>query len=381
MIRALCHEHEFVVFAAEFENPCPDRVRFVRVPVPTRPLALLFLAYHCLAPLYYWIYCLRNQVRFHLTLMVESNLSVGDVSYVHFCHRAYLKHYWGQVEAPGVRGRLRWIDHWLRALLEPWVYRRVRHIIVPSRGLKREIETEYPFTKGKTLCLPNPVDLERLQPSIEFDRADFRRGLGLNPQDVVLVFVAMGHFERKGLPLLFEALVKLQEPRLKLVVVGGEPDLVAVYRQRAGRIGLNGRVIFVGIQRDVRPYLWAADAFVLPSFYETFSLVSFEAAAAGLPLVVTPFYGVEEFIQDRRNGVLVNHTAEGVAEGIACLLALPSKVWRAMGNQARHDVKRYAAENFIVAWRAFYGIAISQSANANEVKHDSDYIEDQTLTH
>jgi glycosyltransferase involved in cell wall biosynthesis len=257
----------------------------------------------------------------------------------------------------------------------------VRHIIVPSRRLKREIETEYPFTKGKILCLPNPVDLERLQPSIVFDRAGFRRGLGLNSQDVVLVFVAMGHFERKGLPLLFEALVKLQDPRLKLVVVGGEPDLVAVYRQRAGRIGLNGYVVFVGIQRDVRSYLWAADAFVLPSFYETFSLVSFEAAAAGLPLIVTPFYGVEEFIQNRRNGVLVNHTPEAVAEGIACLLVLHPEIWRAMGNQARQDVKRYAAKNFIAAWRAFYGAAVNQDASVNEVKHDSEYVEDQTLTH
>ncbi|MGH7178375.1 MAG: hypothetical protein ACREJC_13435, partial [Tepidisphaeraceae bacterium] len=53
MIQGLCREHDFVVFAADFENPDPGRVKFVRVPVPTRPLALLFVAYHLLVPVCY----------------------------------------------------------------------------------------------------------------------------------------------------------------------------------------------------------------------------------------------------------------------------------------------------------------------------------------
>jgi hypothetical protein len=31
MLRGLCHEHEFTVFAVEFENPCPERIRWVRI--------------------------------------------------------------------------------------------------------------------------------------------------------------------------------------------------------------------------------------------------------------------------------------------------------------------------------------------------------------
>ena len=53
MLRALAAEHDFTVFAVEFENPCPEKIRFVRVPSPTRPLALLFLVYHFMAPLCY----------------------------------------------------------------------------------------------------------------------------------------------------------------------------------------------------------------------------------------------------------------------------------------------------------------------------------------
>jgi hypothetical protein len=122
MLRGLCHEHEFTVFAVEFDNPYPERIRFIRIPAPTRPLALLFLAYHLLAPLYYWAYRLSYRIRFDVVQMVESNLLFGDVSYSHFCHRAYLKLHWQKSRATGLRGALRWLDHWLRAGARPWSF-------------------------------------------------------------------------------------------------------------------------------------------------------------------------------------------------------------------------------------------------------------------
>jgi len=149
MLEGLSREHEFTVFAAEFENPCPSRIRFVRVPTPTRPLALLFLSYHFLAWLCYVAYCASRRSWCDLVIMVECNLSQGEVSYAHFCHRAYLRHHWRQAKARGLHGALRWLDHWLRARLEPWMYRRVKHIVVPSEGLARELAREYPGRKRK----------------------------------------------------------------------------------------------------------------------------------------------------------------------------------------------------------------------------------------
>jgi glycosyltransferase involved in cell wall biosynthesis len=83
-------------------------------------------------------------------------------------------------------------------------------------------------------------------------------------------------------------------------------------------------------------------------------IVSLEAAASGLPLIVTPLYGVEEFIRDGDNGILVEPTPEGIRSGIERFLALPLGVRRAMGEQARLDMERYGTERFVDAWRAFY---------------------------
>ena len=353
IVKGLCEAHELTVFAMEFENPAPEKIRWVRIPAPMRPLALLFVVYYALAPLYYWMYRLQHRVRFDAVLMVESKLAFGDISYAHFCHRAYLKNHWQQSKRKGLRGWLRWLDYKLHALFEPWIYRRVKSIIVPSHGLARELQQEYPYTKDKIQVLPNPVDIDRMRPP-ENARESFRQQFGLEQEDLMLVFTALGQFERKGLPLLLEALTQLKNPRLKLFVVGGETDLISLYQTRIERMGLEKQVTFTGMQKDVRPYLWAADCFVLPSYYEVFPLVVLEAAAAGLLLIVTPLNGVEEFLKDGENGILVQRTATDVARGISDALAMTPTMRQSTQKQLQHDVKNYSTENFVATWSKFF---------------------------
>ncbi len=354
MLRGLCHEHEFTVFAAQFENPCPERIRYVHVPAIKRPLALLFITFHLLAPLWYWAYRLRHWVRFDRLQLVESNLWFGDTSYCQFCHRSFLRNYRDRIGSKGLRSRLRLMDHWLHAKMEPWVFRRVKRIVVPSLGLAAELKQEYPFVADKIIVLPNPVELDRMKRPPEFDRAAFRSSHAVAADDVLLVFIALGQFERKGLPLILDAMVSLKMPQVKLCVVGGEQDLIAAYRQKCRDMGLGDQVIFAGMQRDVRPFLWSAEAFVFPSLYETFSLVTFEAAAAGVPVLVSRLYGVEEFLIDGKNGYLIDTTVEGVRGGLERLLASSTQSRGDLGIQAASSVQSYGLDAFLSGWKKVY---------------------------
>jgi glycosyltransferase involved in cell wall biosynthesis len=354
MLRALAAEHDFTVFAVEFENPCPEKIRFVRVPSPKRPLALLFVVYHFMAPLCYLFYRLRGGAKFDLVQALESNLSFGDLLYSHFCHRMYLKHHWSKSGAKGLRGWFRWLDHKLHAWMESFTYPRAKHVVVPSRGLARELRAEFPYIENKLTVLPNPINLQRLQMPGEFDRPAFRHRLGVEDQDLMALFVALGQFERKGLPLLLQALATAGTERVKLIVVGGEADLIARYSEQAAKDNLGDRVKFVGMQSDVRPYLWSSDVFVFPSLYETFSLVTYEAAASGLPIVVSHLYGVEDLLQDGDNGFLIETTVAGVREGLQRVLALSPADRQAMGQRARLAASSVSEEHFVDAWRAFY---------------------------
>jgi glycosyltransferase involved in cell wall biosynthesis len=361
ILSALCSEHEFTVFSIQFENPSPDRIHWVRISAPSRPLVLLYVVFHLLAPLYYAWYKLRHRVRFDVVQVIESNLLFGDITYSHFCHRTFLERHWRKIGARGLRGALRWLDHRLHALLEPWVYRRATKIVTPSRGLSRELTNAYPAASPKIHVLPNLVDLDRLHAPADFDRSAFRNQLALSSDDILLAFVALGHYERKGLPLLFDALATVKDAKVKAIVVGGKNGAIGVYRERARKSGLNGNVKFVETQRDIRPYLWAADALALPSHYEVFPLVALEAAAAGLPLLATPLNGVEEFLRDGQNGLLMQCNTPAMSDCISRFAGMPYEARRAMGNRARIDVQRYGVSEFASAWSKVYAEAESHA--------------------
>ena len=57
-------------------------------------------------------------------------------------------------------------------------------------------------------------------------------------------------------------------------------------------------MIFVGPVDDPVPYYAAADALVLPSFYDPFGLVVLEAAACGLPVVTSRVNGASELLSE-----------------------------------------------------------------------------------
>ena len=356
MLKALSDEHDFTVFSLEFENPNPKRIAWVHVPAPRRPLALMFLTYQFMAPLCYWLHRLRHRARFDLHQMNgPAALMPAGICYAHFCHREFLQRHWKHGRPRGLRRLFRWLDHKLQSLFELLLFRRFKLFVCPSRGLARSLNSLYPFTAEKIRVLPNAVRNEEMGSPTNFDRTGFRRTLGIATDDVLMVFVALGHYERKGLPLILEAMTHFPGPSLKLVVVGGLSDLVADYQARGGDMGLRERVAFEGMKKDVRPYLWASDALIHPSSYETFCLAVLEAAAAGLPLLVTLVTGVEEFLEDGKNGILLEGTAEGVARGIRRFLDLSPEARRRIGERAQQDTRIYCERNFAASWQAFYG--------------------------
>src|SRR5207248_1399513 len=133
-------------------------------------------------------------------------------------------------------------------------------------------------------------------------------------KELVALFVG-SEWERKGLKVAIDALA--HAPDWKLLVVGR--GNVASYRSHARASGVEPRVVFVGTASDPAPYYCASDAFVLPTSYETFSLVTYEAAATGVPLLVTPVNGVTDLLGDGSNGWFIDRCPEGIAARLRAL--------------------------------------------------------------
>jgi glycosyltransferase involved in cell wall biosynthesis len=112
-------------------------------------------------------------------------------------------------------------------------------------------------------------------------------------------------------------------------------------------------VTFTGPTPDPRPFYAAADAFLLPTAYETFSLVTYEAAAAGLPLLVTRVSGVEDLLVDGRNGWFIEPDAERIAGRLGELAGDPERR-RSMGDAAREDSARFDWQGVVESYDRLY---------------------------
>lgn len=194
-------------------------------------------------------------------------------------------------------------------------YRGGRHrlVIALTEGEARLLRATYGSVHAPIEVIPNGVDVDRFRPPLPAERTRARREWRIPDDDWVAVFV--GHeFDRKGLPLILQALP--QADGVHLLVVGGTTEMIRDARADAARRGVGDRVVFAGRQSDVLPALWAADALVLPSAYEANALVVLEALACGIPVVATAVGAAPDLIVDGRNGYVIDRDVAPLAEAL-----------------------------------------------------------------
>jgi glycosyltransferase involved in cell wall biosynthesis len=174
------------------------------------------------------------------------------------------------------------------------------------------------------------ADAQRLAPS----RPDLRRPLGAGASDVVVLSVARLAPE-KGLDVLVRAVAGAADPRLLLVVAGGGAE-----RARLERLArdLGVRLVLVGDvewERIVQLYV-AADVFALLSEREPWAVVVNEAAACGLPLVLSDRVGAaHDLLRDGENGSLVAAGDVDAAAAALRELAADPELRRVQGARSR----------------------------------------------
>jgi glycosyltransferase involved in cell wall biosynthesis len=177
----------------------------------------------------------------------------------------------------------------------------------------------------KIHLLGNGVDLKRFDP----DRADpartarLRESLGAGPDDIVCGVVGRLVWE-KGYREIFEAATRLRTlaPRVHVVVIGptDEAKEDAITREDIARAEREGGIRFLGMRDDLEDLYAAMDLYVLASYREGFPRSAMEAAAMGLPLVVTNVRGCRQVVDDGVNGSLVPVAdATALAEAIAAI--------------------------------------------------------------
>ncbi len=217
-------------------------------------------------------------------------------------------------------------------------------VIVNSKMVQRHFEQFYGVPAEDVRVVYSAIDPDRFIAEDRLKRRQAERdSWGVTPDDTVGLFVAM-NYRLKGLaPLIRAAALVPRDKPFKLGIVG-HPKF-GHYQRLAERLGVAGRIKFLGHRDDPKNAYFAADFLVHPTFYDPCSLVALEALACGLPVITTRYNGASELLAPPTDGLVIDdpHDAPALAAAMAKML---DRGYRSTASQAaRQTGNRWTFEH------------------------------------
>ncbi len=169
------------------------------------------------------------------------------------------------------------------------------------------------INKAQTTVLKNCIDIERVGNELN-EKDNTESKIIFNPDDIKIVFVGRLS-EEKGIKELIQAIINLNNPRIKLVIIGKsfyktkvessfEKELICMTDK------IKDNVIFTGYieHKEIYNMYKMADIVALPSIWqEPAGLTIVEAAAVGVPVITTDAGGIPEYIDNNYAIIIKNN--------------------------------------------------------------------------
>ncbi|WP_299362308.1 glycosyltransferase [Winogradskyella sp.] len=180
------------------------------------------------------------------------------------------------------------------------LYKKSDMVISNSYGNAEDLVSNFEVPSKKMHVIHNPINLEKISKidPIEgfFDTSKFN-------------MVTLGRLDiGKNHIMLIKALHKLQNPQLKLYILGSG-DMQQELEDLINKLDVNAQVILLGFDPNPYKYLKSADLFVFGSNHEGFPNVLLEAMACGLPILSTNCQSgpseIMELKQPRDNDIML----------------------------------------------------------------------------
>ncbi|MBI3595922.1 MAG: glycosyltransferase [Nitrospirae bacterium] len=187
------------------------------------------------------------------------------------------------------------ILHWLLKPITVRIWKKAERLVTVSHGLREMALQTLPGQPIRVIY--NGIDTDLFKPAPHLN--DTSNG------HMRLLCVSR-LIDRKGLDYLFQAVAEINDPRIRLDIVGtggSEQRLKAKIRE----LGLETQVRFCGYKTalEVAEHYHQADIFILPSLSESQGMVLLEAMSCGLPIIASHVGGIPEVVADGENGILI----------------------------------------------------------------------------
>lgn len=244
----------------------------------------------------------------------------------------------------------------LEPRLHQWLLRssgkhRKTHFVVLSDTILTSMQELYNIPKQYLHCIKNGVDIDGF--------AYRERTLPADP----IRFLTVGSLiPVKNQTLLLKVFATLEEqrgPKDYLTIVG-DGELRNELKNKAQELGISGRVAFTGTVEDVLPYLYHSDVFVMTSHYEGVSLALLEAAATGLPLIVSATGGTPELVGE--NALMFEDDTESQLISAIIRVTDDAALYASLSVKSRSLAEAHSKQKMINQYADLYDTAREQKS-------------------
>lgn len=174
---------------------------------------------------------------------------------------------------------------WLKPI-DRWMYSRYASIVCIAEQTRLNL-SEYIGDNNRLCTINNGVDVSRFIKPIK-DIA--------SKTDFIITMVA-AYRPQKDFGTLFRALTHLPDNYSVRIVGGGDRYEGERIKSYCSQLGLDNRVVFMGVRPDVPDILAQSDIVVLSSHWEGLSLSSIEGLASGRPFIASDVDGLHDIVQ------------------------------------------------------------------------------------
>jgi glycosyltransferase involved in cell wall biosynthesis len=188
--------------------------------------------------------------------------------------------------------------------------------IIASTDFEKEesIGSAVPSCREKTLVIPNGLDVSQL--STPHKGMEVHRKLGIGKNEKMLIYFGRIQYI-KGIDITLRALALVDLP-FKFLILGRDDGMLPKLKNLVNTLGLTDRVIFhePTFGQAMKDILSSADLFLFNSRSEALPMTVLDAAAAGLPSILSPYCHVPEVATYGAGIVLEENSPKATASAI-----------------------------------------------------------------
>ena len=229
-----------------------------------------------------------------------------------------------------------------RKMIAKLVIPRADSLRCVSRRLKRQLVGEFGAVEDKITVAPIFSDFG-------FRISDIENSV-LEDKSKKFIFLTVGRLAAvKNIGMQVKAMAEIVKKYQDVELwIAGKGEEIGNLKLVISNLGLADKVKIIGWRDDLEKFYSRADAFLLTSDSEGWGLAVIEAAAYGLPIIMTDVGCAGEVIRGGESGIIIPVGDQKKLEEAMVRLAGDGKLRKKLGENAREAVKKLPSKEEIL---------------------------------